>query len=211
MNLPQRPQLPASEADRWNHNIHYHPLLLHGVPAGAQAALDVGCGEGMLARKLRQLVLKVVAIDLHQASVESAKAQNDGVHDVDYIVGDFLTYPFEPASFDVIVSVATLHHMDALAALTRMGELLKPGGRLAIVGVARSKYPVDLPFELAAVVAHRVHALTKTPWEHPSPKMWPPPETYAGMRRLAADALPGSRYRRHVLWRYSLTWTKPAS
>jgi hypothetical protein len=29
------------------------------------------------------------------------------------------------------------------------------------------------------------------------------------VRRMAAEALPGARYRRHVLWRYSLIWTKP--
>ncbi|MGH7866262.1 MAG: class I SAM-dependent methyltransferase, partial [Candidatus Dormibacteraceae bacterium] len=32
---------------------------------------------------------------------------------IDYLLGDFLTYPFEPSSFksgDVIASVATLHH-----------------------------------------------------------------------------------------------------
>ena len=29
------------------------------------------------------------------------------------------------------------------------------------------------------------------------------------MRRIAAQELPGVRYRRHLLWRYSLVWTKP--
>ncbi|GAA0991221.1 hypothetical protein GCM10009555_078180 [Acrocarpospora macrocephala] len=37
---------------RWNHNIHYHPRILRAIPEGAQRALDVGCGEGMLAREL---------------------------------------------------------------------------------------------------------------------------------------------------------------
>ncbi len=201
-------QLVATRAERWNHNIHYHPLLLDEVPDGAQVALDVGCGEGMLARELRQVVPKVVAIDLDRASIELAKAEDVGDH-VEYVRGDFLTYPFAAASFDVIVSVATIHHMDAAVALGRMRDLLKPGGRLGIIGLARSTYPVDLPFELAAAVAHRFHGRTNTHWEHPSPKVWPPPETYAGMQRLAAGFLPGCRYRRHLLWRYSLTWTKP--
>jgi hypothetical protein len=29
-------------------------------------------------------------------------------------------------------------------------------------------------------------------------------------RRLARGVLPGVRYRRRLLWRYSLVWTKPA-
>jgi hypothetical protein len=30
------------------------------------------------------------------------------------------------------------------------------------------------------------------------------------VRTIAARILPGVRYRRHVMWRYSLVWTKPA-
>jgi hypothetical protein len=39
--------------------------------------------------------------------------------------------------------------------------------------------------------------------------VWPPPETYGGMRALARELLPGARFRRHLLWRYSLIWRKP--
>ncbi|MGH8931586.1 MAG: class I SAM-dependent methyltransferase, partial [Egibacteraceae bacterium] len=191
----------------WNHNIHYHAVVLGTVPDGTGQALDIGCGEGMLARELRRLVPNVVAIDLDQASIDLAEA-HDG--DIDYVLGDFLTHPFKPASFDVIVSVAALHHMDATTALGRMRDLLRPGGVLTVVGLARSEYLADLPADLAGAVAHRFHALTKSHWEHPSPTVWPPPETYAGMRRLAAQVLPGARFRRHLLWRYSLTWLKPA-
>ena len=38
---------------------------------------------------------------------------------------------------------------------------------------------------------------------------WPPPEDYAGMRAIAADVLPGSRFRRHLLWRYSIIEARP--
>jgi hypothetical protein len=41
----------------------------------------------------------------------------------------------------MITSVAALHHMDARAALDRMSQLLAPGGRLAIVGLARTVTP----------------------------------------------------------------------
>ncbi len=46
------------------------------------------------------------------------------------MTGDFLTTAFEPASFDVVTAVASLHHMDAAAALTRMRDLVRPGGVL---------------------------------------------------------------------------------
>jgi hypothetical protein len=38
--------------DGWNHNSHYHDLLLAAVPPGCRRALDVGCGLGTFARKL---------------------------------------------------------------------------------------------------------------------------------------------------------------
>jgi 2-polyprenyl-3-methyl-5-hydroxy-6-metoxy-1,4-benzoquinol methylase len=200
----------TAKAEPWNHNLHYHPLILNAVPDGCQRALDVGCGEGILARQLRQLAPHVSAIDLHHPSILLARQHDDG-DGIDYLVGDFLTYPFEPASFDLIASVAALHHMDARVALGRMRTLLRPGGRLAIIGLARSRYPADLPRDAAATVASLLHKATKGYWEISAPIVWPPPETYAGMRRLAAELLPGVRYRRHLLWRYSLVWTKPAA
>lgn len=193
-----------AKAKRWNHNLHYHPLILDAVPGGCQRALDVGCGE------LHRIVAHVSAIDLHQPSICLAR-QHDAGADIDYLVDDFLTYPFEPASFDLIASVAALHHMDARGALGRMRNLLRPGGRLVIVGLARSRYPADLPRDAAATVGSLLHKATKGYWEISAPTLWPPPETYAGMRRLAAELLPGARYRRHLLWRYSLVWTKPTS
>jgi 2-polyprenyl-3-methyl-5-hydroxy-6-metoxy-1,4-benzoquinol methylase len=197
------------EAERWNHNLHYHPVILGAVPDRCERALDVGCGEGTLTRQLRRRVPQVTGIDLDQASIGLARA-HPGAGDTGYLLGDFLTYAFEPASFDLITSVASLHHMDAATALRRMSGLLRPGGVLAVVGLARSCYPADLPLDLAAVIGTRVHQLTKTLWEQPSPTVWPPPETFKGMRQLAPGLLPGARYRRHLLWRYSLVWVKPA-
>ncbi|WP_421108753.1 class I SAM-dependent methyltransferase [Streptomyces sp. NEAU-S77] len=198
--------MTAKNGRRWNHNIHYHPRILRAVPDGARRALDVGCGEGMLARELRRTVPHVTGIDLHEPSIDQARAYPD---DIDYVLGDFLTHPFEPASFDVIASVATLHHMDAATGLARMRDLLRPGGVLAVVGLARDT-PRDLPHVLAGVAVGTAHRAVKGQWQHPSPVVWPPPVTYRQMRALAAEVLPGTRYRRHVLFRYSIVWHKPA-
>jgi SAM-dependent methyltransferase len=189
----------------WNHNIHYHPLILGAVPDGCQRALDVGCGEGALARELRRKVPHVVAIDRDVPVIGRARRHDGGVA---YVVGDFLAPGFRPGSFDVIVSVAALHHMDPAAALRRMRELLRPGGILAVVGLARSRVR-DLPADAAATVAYRVLLVGKSLQKVNAPTIWPPPQTYAQMRRIAAQVLPGVRYRRHLLWRYSLIWAKP--
>jgi SAM-dependent methyltransferase len=197
----------VSAPQRWNHNTHYHPLILGAVPNGCRRSLDIGCGEGLLARELRAVVPHVTAIDRDAASIEVARRLDE---DIEFVLGDFLTHPFEPASFDHIASIAVLHHMDAAAALARMRRLLAPGGTLTIVGLARNRYPADLPFALAGAVAHRAHRLRKPCWEDSAPRLWPPPDTFAQTRRLARRLLPGVRYRRLLLFRYWLVWTKPA-
>jgi SAM-dependent methyltransferase len=161
----------AVDVARWNHNIHYHPLILPAAARpGCQRALDVGCGEGILARELRRLVPHVSAI-VDEPSVELARRYAGS--DVEYIVGDFLSYPFPSGSFDLVASVAALHHMDTALALDRMRGLVRPGGQLVVVGLARSRYPADLPRDLVAAVTHRLHRLTKPYWEHSAPKVWP--------------------------------------
>jgi 2-polyprenyl-3-methyl-5-hydroxy-6-metoxy-1,4-benzoquinol methylase len=196
----------AGERARWNHNIHYHRLILENLPVAADRALDVGCGDGTLARELRRQVPHVVGIDRHEPSIHLARDHDD----IEYVVGDFLTHPFEPSSFDVVVAVASLHHMDMTAGLRRMRELVRPGGLVAVIGLARERQPLDLPRDVAGLVVHHSLKRTRTrqEWEHSSPIVWPPPLTYPQVRRLAADELPGVRYRRHLLWRYSLLWTQ---
>ena len=91
----------------------------------------------MLARQLACRVPHVVGIDQDSASIELARRQGpDG--QVEFVCGDFLTHPFPLASFGLVTCVAALHHMDAAAALARMGQLLVAGGTLVIVGLARS-------------------------------------------------------------------------
>jgi 2-polyprenyl-3-methyl-5-hydroxy-6-metoxy-1,4-benzoquinol methylase len=194
---------------RWNHNLHYHRVVLAAVPEGARRVLDVGCGEGLLARELRAKARHVVGIDLHEPSIAQARIAAEAGSGIDFVCGDFLTHPFELASFDAVVSIAMLHHVDASAGLARMREIVRPGGTIVVIGVARSAGVIDRVVEGAAVVANWAHRARKGYWEHSAPTVWPPLESYAAMRKLAERELPGVRYRRHLLWRYSLVWTRP--
>ena len=180
-------------------------MVLASVPYGANDALDVGCGEGLLTRRLGQRVPRVVGLDRHEPTL--ARARNEAQENITYVLGDFMTYPFEPESFDFVVSVASLHHLDIGPALERMSTLLRPGGRLAVIGLARSGAR-DLPFDVAGHLANPVLKRSRNEWEDSAPRVWPPPLTYGQTRRIASTVLPGATYRRHALWRYSLVWTK---
>jgi 2-polyprenyl-3-methyl-5-hydroxy-6-metoxy-1,4-benzoquinol methylase len=65
--------MPAS--GYWNHNVHYQPLILDAVPPGCRAALDVGCGDGLLAARLAERCAKVTGIDRDPRMIALARAQ----------------------------------------------------------------------------------------------------------------------------------------
>lgn len=191
---------------RWNHNTHYWPVVLAAVDPASAHVLDVGCGDGALARELAARGARVTAIDVDEPSLDVARREGGGV---DYICADFLAHDFGAASYDAVVSVAALHHMDMQAGLRRMSELVRPGGSLVVIGLARST-PADLPRDAVAAVAHRWLVARRGHWEQTAPTVWPPPQTYAEARRIALAVLPGARFRRRLLWRYTITWTKPS-
>jgi hypothetical protein len=94
-------------------------------------------------------------------------------------------------------------------ALVRMRDLLRPGGTLVAVGMARSSRPTDYIVDAVGAVVHMLYKLTTEHVEQTSPIVWPPPLSYRQVRQLAGRVMPGARYRRHLIWRYSLVWTKP--
>ncbi len=108
--------------------------------------------------------------------------------------------------------------MNTEAALDRMRDLLRPGGALVIIGLARNGWsPLDLALEFPAAIGLRIQLLRRrerrragpAARDYQPPIVWPPAETYHDIRRVAGRLLPGLRYRRHLLWRYSICWQKP--
>lgn len=193
--------------ERWNHNIHYHSYVLEAVPPRARTALDVGTGNGVLAAALHRRVPSVTGIDTDAQVLVSARAEDPGVN---WVLGDVLTHPLVPASFDLVTSVATVHHLpDLPRTLARLGDLTARGGSLVIIGLARSSRPVDRAYDLAGAVQHRWYGRSRQMWEHTAPTVWPPPHTYTQVRKVAASVLPGSRWKRLPMWRYVIRWDKP--
>ena len=199
-----------ARADYWNHNVHYQPVILGAVPPGCGPALDVGCGDGLLACRLTDRCAQVTGIDRDPRMIAQARARarvSAGAR-VHFIEADFLAYDFPAASFDFVCANTSLHHMDFAAALTKLARILRPGGRVAVIGLAADRSITDLLAAAPGVPADLFYRAVYRQGESGAPIM-DPEMGWRQVRAAAAAALPGVRYRRHLLWRYSLLWQKP--
>lgn len=89
---------------------------------GAKRILEVGCGDGALARHLARGGLEVTAIDLELTDRTAHRG-------VKLVEGDFLS--FDGSGFDAVLFTSSLHHLHPLdAALERAHAALEPGGTL---------------------------------------------------------------------------------
>jgi trans-aconitate methyltransferase len=200
--------MTAHRADGWNHNSHYHDLLLAAVPHGCRRALDVGCGLGTFARKVATHSRHVDALD-QDAVIQQARALSHGGQRIHFVHGDFMTWTAEEP-YDFISMIAVLHHLRFGSALTKAAALLRPGGVLTVLGLHRARSFVHMG--VRSLVGYPVSAfyrMTRSTSRVEAPVL-DPTMTLPEIRREAAALLPGATIQRHVLWRYSLTWVKPA-
>jgi SAM-dependent methyltransferase len=192
---------------RWNHNIHYHSLVLRAMPKQCERALDVGCGRGFLARELAQHCTHVAALDQDSEALSLARDLGDADGRVNYLLGDALEYPFPRESFDLVAAVATLHHLPLIPALKRFADLLRPGGVLAVIGLYRASGPADYAMGTLGVPASLVLRALWGQTDVGAP-LRDPNETLHDIRDACVLALPGAELRRRMLFRYSLIWRK---
>jgi len=202
--------LSSDGAGLWNHNDHYHGWLLRRLPARFERALDVGCGEGLLAARLAKRAGHVDAID-RDAAVLAEAAKRHGSPRIAFREGDFLALRLAPDAYDVVTSVACLHHLDMARALGAMRRVLRPGGRLAIVGLYRETTLLDYATSAAAIGPNllRTRVLARGRGVASAAPTRAPASSLAEVREIAAALLPGARITRRLYWRYTLLWQKP--
>jgi SAM-dependent methyltransferase len=208
----------------WDNNSYYQERLLRALPPRCERILDVGCGTGEFAVRLAARADRVDALD--RSPVMIAAARRAVPPNVTCLLGDAATADLPDGTYDAVTSISALHHLDLPVVLPRLAAALRPGGLLIAVALHRLELPRGLPAGLVSVAGssarralllalpagrrsrrdmYRRHA-ARPPMPVLDPRL-----SLRQVRAQAAAALPGSRVRWLVHWRYELTWRKPLS
>jgi SAM-dependent methyltransferase len=104
--------------------------LLAFIGRGKGEALDVGCGEGRVARVLKECGYRVTATDPVEAFISAAEQAKSAD---DYKVATVANLPFADDTFDFAIAYNVLMDVeDVDAALKEIGRVLRPSGTLLI-------------------------------------------------------------------------------
>lgn len=104
---------------------------------------DLGAGEGTISQLLAQRAERVIAIDNSENMVEfgSRLAQENGLENLEYRLGDLENPPIEAGSLDLAFFSQSLHHaLHPQKAVEAAYGLLKPGGRIVVLDLKRHQF-----------------------------------------------------------------------
>ena len=116
---------PAAGGDHhWDFNL---PRFLELLPSPGRQTVDIGCGEGRVARELRALGHRVIGVD-QSAELVAAAAEADPASR--YLVADAAALPLADSSADLAIAFMSLQDIDDLrGAIREIARILEPGGR----------------------------------------------------------------------------------
>ena len=121
--------------------------------------------------------------------VAAARPGVDFVHD-DLLTAVSSTF-LEPGTFDFVCSVTAIHHMDFDRALRVMADLVAPGGKLFVVGLAATRGPGELAFAAMQMPVARAVRLAHGGKGAPDgmPVVWPT-VSHGEVRRATSRCCP---------------------
>jgi SAM-dependent methyltransferase len=129
-----------SEAEKWivwarkpGHDAYWYyrdSFFEEIMPPPGRATLDIGCGEGRVARDLREHGHRVTAVDSSPTMLAAAQEADPAGT---YVVADAAALPFGDAAFDLVVAYNSLMDVDDMpGAVREAARVLEPAGRFCI-------------------------------------------------------------------------------
>lgn len=120
-------------------------------------ALEVGCGTGLMQRRLRAHAGRLWGIDTSLRSLAHAKHAGNGAG---LVAADGQLVPFADSSFDLVFAVCVLHHVapgHRGALVQEMARLARPGGLVALLehnpwNPLTRRVVADCPFDRDAIL-----------------------------------------------------------
>jgi SAM-dependent methyltransferase len=95
--------------------------------AGASSVIDIGCGDGQIARMLAASGAQVVGVDPTWNQIRVANERRGGVH---YVRAAADALPVPDGTFDAAVACLVFEHIDDVdGAIAEVARVLTPGGR----------------------------------------------------------------------------------
>ncbi len=122
--------------------------------------LDFGCGTGGIALNLAKYTRKVIGVDISMEMINilEDKAKEHNINNVETHCAGFLTYnPENSDKVDKIVSIFAFHHLPDFwksVALLKMGEILKPGGKLYLFDLIFTVTPKKYQENIEMMIQH---------------------------------------------------------
>jgi ubiquinone/menaquinone biosynthesis C-methylase UbiE len=195
----------------------YHHYLVQQLPPQAENALEIGCGTGAFTRLLAERAHSVVALDLSSQMIRLANSLSANYRNIEYVSGDVMCLSLPAEGYDCIVSIATLHHLPLGEAVQKMKEALRPNGVLIIHDLVADDgfvdrvtsglaYPLSVARRFWKTGRLREPGEVREAWaEHGRDEVYLTP---GEVREMCGRYLPGAQIRRHLLWRYTVVWSK---
>jgi ubiquinone/menaquinone biosynthesis C-methylase UbiE len=129
-------------------------FICQAIPLNKQfSVLDYGCGTGLLSFLLSDKVGSICAADVSDGMLEQVrkKIAAGNVENIEAVNFDITKAKPTKKNLDLIVSAMAMHHIeDSAGAITKLAQLLKPGGWLAIADLCAE----DGSFHEAGVAVH---------------------------------------------------------
>jgi len=136
-----RQAAPFRKMPAHSHQDAFKLILNASKIQPSDVVLDVACGPGLTTCGFAEVAKHATGIDLTPAMIEEARdlQWEKSLKNLAWHVGDVTALPYADASFSVVFTRYSFHHMlDPKAALAEMVRVCEPGGRVVLVDVYTS-------------------------------------------------------------------------